>query len=308
MKTTKYVLLAALLLPGPAFAQAGVSGQAAYIAADPFLDPSFQDFVETAYGYRNPKHTPGVVNDLRDSLTDIGAAFSAAAKPAAESAQRSAEGLSPAAAQQRQPAGDKARSAGKSAPGQNYKVTFANEGGPLSSFVGPLDSDALSGFKAGSYAFISVLPKTGDHDSVIRSLAASGFKFAGEKTSFTGDGKKTFLLGWVPYAKLGSIYKNPKVRQVAIENNASGVPFRTRIRFTLRAPSGEFSGAFVEDFIRRLGLSADFVSEGVSRVPQNSGGSKFAAFEITGTLPVDKIGNVSLSPFVAAVEFQDKSL
>jgi len=46
----------------------------------------------------------------------------------------------------------------------------------------------------------------------------------------------------------------------------------------------------------------------VFRLPQNSGSAKFTAFEITGSLPVDMVGAVSRSPFVAAVEFKDSSL
>ena len=155
---------------------------------------------------------------------------------------------------------------------------------------------------------MTVLPKTGDHSAVIKSLSGSGFRFAGEKTYFTAVGKRTFLLGWAPYSRLDGICRDPLVRRVAIEKKTSGIPFRTRIRFTLRAPGGARSGIFVADYVRRLGSEAGFASENVFRLPNNSVDAKFTAFEITGSLPVDMVGEISRSPFVAAVEFKDKSL
>ena len=143
---------------------------------------------------------------------------------------------------------------------------------------------------------------------MIKALSGTGFKFAGEKTYFTGGGKQTFLLGWAPYSKLESIYKHPQVSRVTIEKKSAGIPFRTGVRFTLRAPGGTLSGVFVSDFLRQLSASTGFASENVFRLPQNTGNAKFTAFEITGSLPVDMVGEISRSPFVAAVEFRDKSL
>lgn len=297
-----FLIFSVPLLLSPVCAQTDFPGVPPSPETNPFLDPSFQDFVETAYGYRNPQNTPRVINDFRDALTSLPITTLMTSQstvikgPVAVPAVKSAV---PAPA---------APAAVKSAPGQYYKVTFANESGPISSYVSSLDPNALSGFRAGDYVFITVLPKDDDHAAVIKALSGTGFKFAGEKTYFNGSGKKTFLLGWAPCAKLESIYKNPKVRRVGIEKKASGVPFRTRIRFTLRAPGGERSGAFVSDFVRQLTSASGFTSESVFRLPQNSGNAKFTAFEVTGSLPVDMVGEISRSPFVAAVEFQDKSL
>ena len=104
------------------------------------------------------------------------------------------------------------------------------------------------------------------------------------------------------------LYNFIKTASVAIEKKASGIPLRTRVRFTLRAPGGTLSGVFVSNFIRQLSAGTGFASEIVFRLPQNSGNSKFTAFDVTGNLPVDMVGEISRSPFVAAVEFKDKSL
>ena len=304
-----FLIFGVSFLLNPVFAQTDFPGVPPSSETNPFLDPSFQDFVETAYGYRNPKNTPNVINDFRDALTSLPVTTLMTVQPPRSPGASLSLVKSGSGAADPVPAVKAAApAAAKPAPGQYYKVTFAHEPGPLSSYVSPLDPNALSGFSAGDYVFITVLPKSDDHASVIKDLSGAGFKFAGEKTYFNGSGKNTFLLGWAPYSKLASIYKNPGVRRVGIEKKASGVPFRTRIRFTLRAPGGARSGEFVSDFVRQLTTASGFASESVTRLPQNSGSAKFTAFEITGSLPVDMVSAVSRSPFVAAVEFQDKSL
>jgi len=327
MKITKYAILFPLLFP----LSGRVSAQADFPPpspeTNPYLDPAFQDYVETAYGYRNPNHAPKHAGDFRDALTSLSSVTLKTARPPAAVAPQAApkapqavskiqiassgqpRTLAPGSTEKvRGQPGALASNFNSAAPGQYYKVTFANENGPLSAYVNPLDPNALSGFKAGDYVFITVLPRTEDHASVIRDLSETGFKFAGEKTYFTGGVKKTFLLGWAPYSKLDSIYKNPGVRRVAIEKKTAGIPFRTRIRFTLRAPGGPLAGVFVSGFIRQLSAGTGFASENVFRLPQNAGNAKFTAFDVIGSLPVDKIGEISSSPFVAAVEFKDKSL
>ena len=325
MKPIMYSVLLSLLFlfPGRVAAQTGFPPPSPDM--NPYLDPAFQDYVETAYGYRNPKNAPKFINDFHDALTSLSPETLKTAQPAKINKLQ----VTPKQAHAPAPgktAPDQSRSFSRGSeadvsmltsvgssyapkgPGQYYKVTFANERGPLSAYVNPLDPNALSGFKAGDYVFITVLPRTEDYTAVIRALSGTGFKFAGEKTCFTGGGKKTFLLGWAPYSKLESIYKHPQVRRVAIEKKAAGVPLRTRVRFTLRAPGGPLSGVFVSDFIRQLSAGTGFASEIVFRLPQNAGNSKFTAFDVTGSLPVDMVGEISRSPFVAAVEFTDNSL
>ena len=312
MKITKYAVLISLLFP----LSGRVSAQADFPPpspeTNPYLDPAFQDYVETAYGYRNPRNAPKHMNDFRDALTSLSSVTLKTARPSAAAApQAPAKAPQPVSKIQLANAGQPgalASNFNSAAPGQYYKVTFANESGPLSAYVNPLDPGALSGFKAGDYVFLTVLPKTEDHASVIRDLSETGFKFAGEKTYFSSGGKKTFLLGWAPYSKLESIYKHPQVRRVAIEKKTAGIPFRTRVRFTLRAPGGPLAGVFVSGFIRQLSAGTGFASENVFRLPQNGGNAKFTAFDVTGSLPVDMVGEISRSPFVAAVEFKDKSL
>lgn len=266
---------------------------------NPYLDPALQDYVEMAYGYRNPAYAPGVPTDFRDSLTSItvpGLKTPVALKASGTAALVSIPAAAPKAAVK------------PAVPGQYYKVTFANEGGPLSAFVAPLDPGAISGFKAGDYVFVSVLPGTADHTGLINGLSGAGFKFSGERNVFSGSGKKTFLLGWAPYAALTRICGHPGVRAVSVEKKAAGMPLKTGIRFTLKAPAGEGSDAFVADFLKQLGLRTGFASETVLRLPRTSSYSKFVAFDVTGSLPVDMVGELSQSPFVAAVEFNDRAL
>lgn len=313
--------LTAFFLPATLSAFDGMSGRSALPEVNPFLDPAFHAYVETAYGYLNPQYAPGRINDFRDSPISPAADRARLLSPAVESMRSKAPFPRPSV-RTAEGAGDtiqasvKQPPAGASAPaarspkntGQHYKVTFVGESGPLSSFVNPLSSGAMSGFNVENYAFISVLPKTGNGSAAIAALAADGFRFTGEKTYFTTEGKKTFLLGWAPYASLDRIYKNPLVLRSSVETKSSSAPFRARVRFTLRAPSGGSPADFVENFIRNLGSSSGFYAENILRIPNTSGSSKFTAFEITGSLPVDMLNSVSRSPFVAAMELQDKSL
>ncbi len=314
MITIKRALcLSALFLPAQLLAQHRLSDPSASPEINPFLDPAVQDYVETSYGYLNPKYTPGLINDFRDSPTSLyPAAGTKTPPPAADKPQlkegRLKESPAPGAGDAAVSSAKITQAAARPETGQHYKVTFAGESGPISSCVNPLSSGAISGFRAGDYAFISVLPKTEGASAVIASLAADGFRLSGEKTYFTAEGKKTFVQGWVTYPKLERIYKNPLVQRVAVEKKSPGAPFLTRIRFTLRAPSGDNSAVFVADFVRNLGASAGFSAENISRLPKAYGGAKFTAFEVTGSLPADMASSVSLSPFVAAMEFQDKSL
>ncbi|MBU2574191.1 MAG: hypothetical protein KKH28_08965, partial [Elusimicrobia bacterium] len=262
--------------------------------ANPFLDPALQDYVEMVYGYRNPANAPKFAPGFRDSLTSL--SVRQPSSPAAPLLHPSSLIPHPSSFPQGPPA------AQLSVPPQYYKVTFANETGPLSAFVAPLEPNALSGFKAGNYVFISILPRTADHAGLIDALSKTGFKFSGEKTYFINSAKKTFLLGWAPYAGLTEISGNPGVRRVAVEKKISGVPLKTGIRFTLRAPSGAHADVFVAEFLKQLNARTGFTSENILRLPQNSAHAKFTAFDVTGSLPVDMISELSRSPFVAAVE------
>lgn len=300
MKISKCALAFALLFQFQSYGRAAAQAvfQPPSPDTNPYLDPAFQDYAETAYGYRNPKNAPKYVNDFRDALTSPETVTFKTARPPATGGLRTSVHPEKAPGQP----GTLARS--EKVPGQYYQVTFANEPGPLSAYVNPPGPEALSGFKAEDYVFVSVLPRTEDHADALRSLSGTGFKFAGEKAALAGGEKNSLLLGWVPYSNLESVYKHPQVRRVAIETRAAAIPFRARVRFTLRAPGGQLAGVFVSGFIRQLSAGAGFASENVTRLPQNAGNAKFTAFDVTGSLPVDRVGGIARSPFVAAVEIQ----
>ncbi len=93
-----------------------------------------------------------------------------------------------------------------------------------------------------------------------------------------------------------------------MEKKSTGVPLKTKVRFTLKVPYQNKPNAFVPEFLRRLKDEGGFDAEAWFRLPQKDPESKFSVFNVTGTLPVGMIGELSRSPFVASVEFNDDSL
>ena len=93
-----------------------------------------------------------------------------------------------------------------------------------------------------------------------------------------------------------------------MEKKSIGMPLKTKVRFTLKVPYQNKPNAFVPEFIKRLTDKGGFDAETWFRLPQKNAESKFSVFNVTGTLPVDMIGELSRSPFVASVEFNDASL
>ena len=86
-------------------------------------------------------------------------------------------------------------------PGQYYKVTFANESGPISSYVSPLGPGACPASGpviTCSYRFFRRLTTMPPSSGTFRN----GFKLAGENL-FNGSEKD--LLGWAPYSKLSDL-------------------------------------------------------------------------------------------------------
>ena len=115
-------------------------------------------------------------------------------------------------------------------------------------------------------------------------------------------------LGWAPYANISKIAKISGVAGVAVEKKSIGMPLKTKVRFTLKVPYQNKPNVFVPEFIKRLTDEGGFDAGNWFRLPQKSAESKFSVFSVTGTLPVDMIGELSRSPFVASVEFNDASL
>lgn len=265
--------------------------------ANPFSDPAFQDCLETTDGYLNSKNTmkvivdPGVKTDFRDS--PISAPASTLKNPAPAKAAASA----PRPVQAEGPA----------LPAGHYKVTFAGESGSIGSFVWPVGSGPAK--YAREYVFISVTPSGRDYSELLPRLEAEGgFRFVGEKTFYTRESRRTVILGWAPAANLLKIGRLKGVQQAAIEKKSFGVPLKAKVRFTLKVPYQNRPNAFVPDFLKSLSESSGFTAENWFRLPQKGADSKFSVFDVTGSLPVDMIGDLSRSPFVASVEFKDSSL
>jgi len=293
----KNSLILILLLAAPAFAGNAASSGDPLAGASGVWDPVFQDCIETSAGYLNSKNTmnvrsdTGEPRDFRDSVISAPAPLlrnPAAVKPPAAAALPEDRAGLPAL------------------PAGHYKVTFAGENGPVGSFVWPLDSGSKK--YAREYVLLGVDVGEGSYDKLLPRLEAAGFRFAGEKISYSKKTKKTVILGWAPYATISKIAKISGVAGVAVEKKSIGMPLKTKVRFTLKVPYQNKPNVFVPEFIKRLTDKGGFDAENWFRLPQKNAESKFSVFNVTGTLPVDMIGELSRSPFVASVEFNDASL
>ena len=267
--------------PDAGFGPAAVGG---------FSDPALQDFMETSGGYLNSKNTMNVRSDFRDFRDSVVSTPAPTLKnpvPAARALPEDRAGL-------------------PALPAAHYKVTFAGDSGPVGSFVWPLDSGDKK--YAREYVLLGVAVGEGSYDQLLLKLEAAGLRFAGEKISYAEKTRKTAILGWAPYENVTKITKISGVAGVTIEKKSKGAPFKARIRFTLKVPYQNKPNVFVPEFIKRLADDGGFDSEAWVRQPQKNGDSRFSVFEVTGTLPVGMIGELSRSPFVASVEFSDPSL
>ncbi len=264
-----------------------------------FWDPVFQDCIETSAGYLNSSNTMNLRSDPKDTRgfrdSVISAPVSALRTPAAIKI--------PVAAARALP---EERTGLPALPAGHYKVTFAGESGPVGSYVRPLDSGSRK--YAREYVLLGVAVGEGSYDKLLPRLEAAGLRFAGEKISYGKKDKKTVILGWAPYASMAGIARIAGVTGVAVEKKSTGMPLKAKVRFTLKVPYQNKPNVFVPEFIKGLAEKSGFDSDNWFRLPQKSAESKFSVFNVTGTLPVDMIGELSRSPFVASVEFNDASL
>ena len=289
-------LLFSLLFPAlaaAASAQAGLSAGDPLAGTGPFSDPAFQDCLETSEdGYLNSKNTMNVRSDFRDFRDAVISAPVVSLKTPP-----------PAAAARTRP---EDRASLPVLPAGHYKVTFAGESGPVGSYVRPLSGAGAR--YAREYVLLGVSVKGDSYDKLLPRLEASGLRFAGEKTSYSARNKRTVILGWAPLSSLPRISKVEGVAGVVVEKRSSGVPLKARVRFTLKVPYQNRPNAFVPAFLKRLTDEGGFAAENWFRLPQKGADSRFSVFDVTGTMPVDMIGELSRSPFVASVEFNDNSL
>lgn len=263
----------------------------------PFSDPAFQDMMETSDGYLTSANTMKVKTDFSDLRDAPVSAVPTLKNPAPAKAPAIKDAQPKAAAAVDRPA----------YPAGQYKVTFAGEGGPVGSFVWPVGTGP--GKYAREYVFVSVTPVEKDYSKLLSKLETEcGFRFAGEKTFYSRDSRRTVVLGWAPAANVTRISAMKGVAKAAVEKSSAGVPLKTKVRFTLKVPYQNKPAAFVPDFLKRLSSESGFTAETWFRVPQAGGDSKFSVFDVTGSMPVDMVGDLSRSPFVASVEFHDASL
>jgi hypothetical protein len=291
----KINLLPSLFLAA-GLAASAYAGEAPAAEPNPFADPAFQDCIETTDGYLNSKNTMNVITDFSDFRdSPISAPAPTLKNPA------------PAKAAAAAPLPRLVQADGPAFPAGHYKVTFAGDSGPVGSFVWPVGTGPKK--YAREYVFISVTPAARDYSELLPRLEAeAGFRFVGEKTAYTRESRRTVILGWAPAVNLIKIGRLKGVQQAAIEKKSFGVPLKAKVRFTLKVPYQNRPNAFVPGFIKQLTDESGFSAENWFRLPQKNGDSKFSVFDVTGSLPVDMIGELSRSPFVASVEFNDASL
>jgi len=284
-------LLLAAFCAAQAAAQDSLPVDPRIIGGGSFSDPAFQDFIETSDGYLNSKNTMKVITDFsgyRDAPIS--------AVPTLKHPVPAVKAV-PAVPKKETPP----------LPDGHYKVTFAGEAGPVGSFVWPLGAGPKN--YAREYVFMSVTPVDKDYAKLLPRLETEGgFRFVGEKTFYTRNSRRTVVLGWAPAANLLKISRLKGVAKAAIEKKSAGVPLKTRVRFTLKVPYQNRPNQFVPGFIKRLTDQSGFSAEAWFRLPQKGADSKFSVFDVTGSLPVDMIGELSRSPFVASIEFHDASL
>lgn len=291
------ILLAAAALPAAAEEKLGVDAR--IIGGGYFSDPAFQDFVETGDGYLNSKNTANLrsdfkaaaPSDLRDAPVSPAPVTLKTPPPPAQAAARPLPEDRPAL---------------PALPRGHYKVTFAGDSGPVGSYVGPLDSGAKK--FAREYALLGVEIKGDSYDALLPKLEAAGLRFAGEKNTYSDKKKRTVILGWAPYSAIPKLSKVAGVVGVGVEKKSSGVPMKAKVRFTLKVPYQNRPNAFVPEFLKQLSSEEGFEVANWFRLPQKDAESRFSVFDVTGTLPVAAIGDLSRSPFVASVEFNDSSL
>ncbi len=298
MKINLIIVLAlAASQAGWAAAEDRIEANTRLALGKPFLDPVFQDYIETSGGYLNSKNTMQVrtdFSDFRDAPSALPVRTLKNPVPAAKLPLARPAAPAPAA-----------ETAG--VPPGHYKVTFAGEGGPVGSFVWPLGSGP--GKYAREYVFMTVTPDNPDYSALLSKLESeTGFRFVGEKIFYSGNSRTLVILGWVPAANRVKVAGLSGVARVVVGRQGTGVPLKTKVRFTLKVPYQNRPAVFVPGFLRRLADQSGFSAETLFRLPQNSRDSKFSVFDVTGTLPVDMIGELSRSPFVGSIEFRDSSL
>ena len=291
----KTLFFALLLAACPALAQTPPASGDPLAGSGPFSSPEFQDFIETSGGYLGSANTMKVrtdFSDYRDAPAPLPVPTLKNPAPAAKAQPQAAR---------------PEREAGPVLPGGHYKVTFAGDSGPVGSYVWPLGEGAKK--YAREYVFLSVSVADKDYGPVLTRLEReAGFRFAGEKTYYTGKAKRTVVLGWAPSANIKRISRTKGVVSAAVERKSSGVPLKAKVRFTLKVPYQNRPAAFVPEFIKRLSDEKGFTSENWFRLPAKDADSKFSVFDVTGIMPVETIAELSRSPFVASVEFRDPSL
>lgn len=263
------------------------------VGGGPFSDPAFQDFIETSQGYLTSANTMKVRSDFGRPADLRDAPISA---PTLKTAVPAAVAAAPAVKKEL-----------PKLPTGHYKVTFAGEAGPMASFVWPMGEGGRK--YAREYVFMSVTPVGKDYSRLLPRLEAEcGFRFAGEKTFYSRNYKRTVVLGWAPAANQLKIAAMKGVRSAAVEKRGAGMPLRAKVRFTLKVPYQNRPNEFVPDFLQRLTDGGGFTAETWFRLPQKAAESKFSVFDVTGTMPVEAIADLARSPFVAAVEFNDAAL
>lgn len=288
MKITMLILFSAL----PAYAGGGAGPSAGGAAV--FTDPSFQNFNELAYGYKQPgrEHLPP--SDLRDAVASAPSGLASATPPAAAAAPKPEAVPHAATLPPDVPAGW---------PHLVYRVRSALRRGPISAFV-PQPGSSPDGAHKG-LVYISFVPVPEDFGPLVKELAdKSGFVYTGERAlRYTPTSTaQVKVYGLVPSASLSSVYCHPAVARVGLEGGRPELPLKSAVAFTLRVPAGvnpgEFIGSFVAAMSERTGFALAVSAPAGGGRP---GHDTFTPYSLTGEIHADRVRELIVSPFVTAV-------
>ncbi|MDQ7772092.1 MAG: hypothetical protein RDU13_01080 [Elusimicrobiales bacterium] len=263
--------------------------------ASVFTDPSFQNFNELAYGYKQPGRGHRPPSDLRDAVISAPAGLAAMTPPAPLAASKTEAARPPAATLPPDvPAGW---------PHLVYRVRSALRRGPISAFV-PSPGSSAAGAHRG-LVYVSFVPVPDDFGPLVKELAdKAGFVYTGERAlrytpSSTAQVK---IYGLVPSASLPSVYCHPGVARVGLEGGRPELPLRSEVAFTLRVPAGVNPGEFIESFAASMSERAGFaLAVSAPAAGGRPGHDTFTPYSLSGEVHSDRVNELIGSPFVTAV-------
>ncbi|MBI4656671.1 MAG: hypothetical protein HY746_08005 [Elusimicrobia bacterium] len=315
-----YIILASL---GICFAQEGILNYPGKVF---FIDPSFQDYVETNFGHLKKKQKTETYRDApgpvkistfktvlpgkfkKMSGQSQGFLFPETPETSKDAFLNLKKFQSPENGRNSRTAATGAASAasGRKAAEQTlfYKINFAGEPGAISSYVPFPGNVRTEGTENMDYVQVGILVSQKKQEQTMNEIfSRPDFKFVGERVVPNGKSDAgAVILGLIPATEAAGLLEHQGVSGIFIERSDMSLPFNAKIRFTVKVPCSTDFEKFISVFVRKISAETGFVFESRS-FPDNAVpgcSSKFTAVELSGFLPVTRIKDLFKSPFVAA--------